>query len=588
MQTTKIHQLLTAPISKTSDPRTLFWLALSLALAVILNVPAWQEAFSSQYVVQDDARQHLFWMQRFLDPELFPGDLIADYFQSVAPTGYTAFYQMMAALGIDPWLLHKILPMVLSAIATCYCFGVTLEIFPVPLAGFISSLLLNQNLCLTDNLVSGTPRAFLYPIFLAFLYYLLRRQLLCCLIAIAFLGLFYPQLLLVSAGVLALQLIRFDNGKLSLSFDRADWIFSLSGLSVAVLTILLYAFKQASIFGPIITATEARKLPEFLLGGRVAFFVDNPFEFWLTKERSGIFPDADKMLQPILILTGLFLPAIFKRSHRFPLVDLVSSKIKILPQIALVSISLFLAAHAVLFKLHHPNRYTQHSLRVVLAISAGIALTIILNSILVLIQNPAKLRFRNRRIGAVLLIILLVFGSPNILILVGYRFPDPNYITGKESELYEFFAKQPKDSLIASLAWEANNIPSFSQRSILVSREYALPYHVGYYRQFRQRTLDLIRAQYSENIADIQNLIEKYQVNFWLLEAQAFTPEYLLENRWLRSYKPTVNEVAASLERGNKPALKSSIDRCRVFETQNHKLLVLQAECLKKMGNPKK
>jgi len=53
-------------------------------------------------MVQDDARQHVFWMQRFLDPALFPRDLIADYFQSVAPAGYTAIYQMMAGVGINP------------------------------------------------------------------------------------------------------------------------------------------------------------------------------------------------------------------------------------------------------------------------------------------------------------------------------------------------------------------------------------------------------------------------------------------------------------------------------------------------------
>jgi hypothetical protein len=34
---------------------------------------------------------------------------------------------------------------------------------------------------------------------------------------------------------------------------------------------------------------------------------------------------------------------------------------------------------------------------------------------------------------------------------------------------------QPQDIRIASLAEEANNIPTFAQRSILVGREYAIP-----------------------------------------------------------------------------------------------------------------
>lgn len=86
---------------------------------------------------------------------------------------------------------------------------------------------------------------------------------------------------------------------------------------------------------------------------------------------------------------------------------------------------------------------------------------------------------------------------------------------------------QPQDIRIASLAEEANNIPTFAQRSILVGREYAIPYHWGYYRQFRQRTLHLIRAQYSGDWATLQNFARKYGVDFWLLEKSAFALEYL-------------------------------------------------------------
>ncbi|MCY7279006.1 MAG: hypothetical protein LH702_36035, partial [Phormidesmis sp. CAN_BIN44] len=64
-----------------------FWLGLSLAFAALYGGLSLQEAFSSEYVIQDDARVYLIWMQRFLDSELFPHDLMADYFQSVTPGG---------------------------------------------------------------------------------------------------------------------------------------------------------------------------------------------------------------------------------------------------------------------------------------------------------------------------------------------------------------------------------------------------------------------------------------------------------------------------------------------------------------------
>jgi len=81
-------------------------------------------------------------------------------------------------MGINPLLLNKLLPPVLGVLTTGYCFGVCLEMLPLPGAGFTATLLLNQIIWMKDDLVSATPRAFAYPLFLAFLYYLLRRSLL--------------------------------------------------------------------------------------------------------------------------------------------------------------------------------------------------------------------------------------------------------------------------------------------------------------------------------------------------------------------------------------------------------------------------
>ena len=67
-------------------------------------------------------------MQRFIDSELFPNDLIADYFQSQAPIGYSSIYKLMASLGIHPFLFNKIVPVILSLITTIYCFLFTLYI----------------------------------------------------------------------------------------------------------------------------------------------------------------------------------------------------------------------------------------------------------------------------------------------------------------------------------------------------------------------------------------------------------------------------------------------------------------------------
>ena len=132
----RIRLLLVSPLTAKLDYRFGLWFFLSLLIAVYMAWAPLQKALSNEYVIQDDARQHVFWMQRFIDSELFPHNLLADYFQSVAPPGYTWLYQGFAGLGVETILLHKLLPLPapaapiyslciwdLLAIATCaFCW----------------------------------------------------------------------------------------------------------------------------------------------------------------------------------------------------------------------------------------------------------------------------------------------------------------------------------------------------------------------------------------------------------------------------------------------------------------------------------
>lgn len=570
----RLHKFLTAPIAKTFNSQIVFWFSLSLTFAAIYGLLGLRIAFSSEYVVQDDARQHVFWMWRFLDPTLFPNDLIADYFQSVDPLGYTTIYRLFALLGIDPIVLSKFLPIVLGLITTGYCFGICLELLPVPMAGFIASLLLNQNIWMGDDLVSATPRAFVYPLFVAFLYYVLRRQRLQCLVAIALLGVFYPPLLFIEAGILILGLLRWEGWLPRLSENRLDYRFCLPGLGVALLVMLPYAL-NSSEFGPVVTGIEARALPEFNRGGRIPFFDDDPWDFWLYGRDSGIMKQG---FEPLLSWTGLLLPILLQYPSRFPLVKQIASRVTLLPQIILASIGMFLVAHILLYKVFAPSRYTRYSLRLVIILAAGMALTVILDAVWRWARQQAKPT--GQRLFLVLGLTALL-GGALVLYPSFLEFPKTNYIVGKKPALYEFFQEQPKDILIASLSREADNLPPFSKRSILVGWEYANPYHVGYYSQIRQRATDMIRAQYSQDLAEVQNFIRTYRVNFLLLDANSFTPEYLSTNRWFRQWKPIAKNVLAQMEQGITPALSNVMDRCAVFDTES--LVVLEADCIAKV-----
>src|ERR671933_1124249 len=244
--------LVNATAPKASRRTVIFWFCLSLMVSAIYAGWALQKAFSSEYVVQDDARVYLIWMQRFLDADLLRGDLIADYLQSVTPWGYATLYRLMATVGIPPLLFSKLLPMVLGLLTTGYCFALCLQLLPIPMAGFISTLLLNQSIWLKDDLISATPRGFLYPLLLALLYYLLQKSWWPVCTITLLLGAFYPPGVLLAAGLLFLQLVidaLSRRGKIlppppALTKEglfRRDYLFCLTGVGVAFLVMLSYA-----------------------------------------------------------------------------------------------------------------------------------------------------------------------------------------------------------------------------------------------------------------------------------------------------------------------------------------------------------
>ncbi|MEG3870939.1 hypothetical protein QUB36_00645 [Microcoleus sp. AT8-B1] len=570
----RLHKFLTATVDRTSRSHTIFWLTLSLTFATVYAVLGLKQVFSAEYMVQDDARQHVFWMMRFVDPELFPNDFIANYFQSVAPAGYSTLYKLAATVGIHPLLFHKILPLFLGLISTYYCFGLCLEMLPVPMTGFIASLLLNQHMWMTDDLASTTPRAFIYPIFLAFLYYLSRSSLLPCLGAIALIGLFYPPYALVAAGILVLRLLCWKNGGLRLSGDRTNYLFCSTGLGLIFLVMLPYALDNSE-FGPTYTAAEAKQMAEFAPGGRNAFFRPNPVDYWLTGRGSGMFPKS--LFTPVTHCVALLFPLLLFLRSVFPLANQIQSKIWLLLQLFLASSAMFFAAHATIFKLYQPGRYTAYSLRFIVVLITAIALTLIIDGVGHWASKTATI-FHLKNIVALITTATIAIAVVLYPALVK-KFPTVGYVEGKMPALYKFFEQQPKDILIASIATDTDHLPTFSQRSVLVAKEYAVPYQKGYYSRYLQRLNDLIRAQYTPDRAVLQNFINQYGVDFWMIDRNALSLQYIKDDGWLNQFD-SIPEASLSLEQGKIPALASAMTSCAVF--QNEILVVLDASCIVK------
>ncbi|MGV0105524.1 Glycosyltransferase RgtA/B/C/D-like domain-containing protein [Nostoc sp. DSM 114160] len=566
-----LQKVLTAPIiqkSKQNQSRltVIFWYSLSLTFAVGYISMGLRQAFTGKYIVSDDAREYISWVYRYFNPDLFPGDLIADYFQSVTPIGYGIVYKIISALNIDPILFGKIFPLVLGLITTSYCFVVCMEILPVPMAGFLASLLLNQSLCLHDDLFSATPRDFIYPLVLAFIYYLIRSSVFGVLIVFALQCLIYPIIGFINLLILLLRLFRWQNGQITISHNRKDFILFVAATITAGILILPYTI-QSSQFGPTITAAVARTMPEYWDGGRFRYFTHNIISFWFDGRDSGFFA----LIAPPQLLFGLLLPIILKFQSHFLLAKQVKDEVKLLLQVVIASLIMFFTAHALAFKLHWPSRYTHHTFKIVLALAAAISITLILD---------ATFRWSRQNGRQILILGTITILSAGLVLYPSSLkvFPKTPYLEGQAPTLYNFLQKQPQNIVIASTSQEADNIPIFAQRTILVGKEYALPIHTKYYAQFRQRMIDLINAQYTDDINQVKDFIQKYHVTFWLLERSAFLPEYITKNTWLQQYQPAAQQANANLQK-TLPVLATLINSCAVIETDN--LVLLKTECIK-------
>ncbi|HHP7232126.1 MAG TPA: hypothetical protein ACFCUY_14860 [Xenococcaceae cyanobacterium] len=544
------------------------WWVLSLIVPFYYGLLSLTYSFSQDYVIQDDGRLHIVWLQTYTDSQLFPDDAIANYYTTIAPVGFKAFYWLLAQLGIEPLILGKILPLFLALVTTIYLFRFTLLIFPVPAAGFWVTLFLNQNFWLKDDLVSAAPRAFVYPLFAAFLYYLIKRSLVGCCVVFLLEGLFYPQILLVSLGIAILRLFIFKTRKIQFTVSKKDYFISLFGLIVTIGVGLFFSNTVSQQWGDLTTVQQMQIMPEFNLNGRREYFGVDLISFYF-RGASGL----RAPLYPPIIWLSTLLPFVINLSN------IKKLNFNILGQILVSSIGLFILAHLLFHKLYLPSRYTYYSLRFLMVIASGIVLVVLLNKLNAWLvnfkqQQPIINSLISQAVSFFLCLAILIPAIPSLVL------DCQNWIVGKSPEIYQFLATQPKDVLVASISQEADNIPAFTQRSILVSPEYALPYHLDYYSLLRTRAIAIVQAQYSFALKDIQQTIKEYNIDFWLLDKNAFNLDYLPQQQWLinSSFASEVQAIIKQQKQDSSYALAKLLPECTVAESVNN--LLLNADCI--------
>ncbi|MEA5465787.1 hypothetical protein [Leptothoe sp. PORK10 BA2] len=554
-------------------------LFISLLFALVYGLMATQQAFSTPYVIQEDARHYLFWMDRFANPKAFPNDLIADYLQSIAPMGYKFFFQIASQLTtLEPQTIAKLLPVILGTITAGFFYQLTLTVFPLPLTGVIASVMLSQSMWCAQDVSSGSPRGFVMPLLVPLLLCFMRQQWWLSLFCLGLLALIYPPVALVTGTLYVAHAIRFSSIGQARQFNQIvdpDKLW-LAGWAIFIVALgILPSYFSSQGFGPTVTMAQAHTLPEFQPGGRHPFFRDNFLYYWLgwLSSHSGLFKRS--MFTPITMLAALFIWPMYLNKRRFGLLQAIRPTWRLFIKLTIVSLFWFVMAYVIAFKLFMPVRYTGYSFLVMVPILSAIAWTAILDwSCGYFAQRP-----RWQTLG--LPLVLLTIGLPLFFYypLLINNFPKPNNVVGTQAAIYEYLQAQPQETMVVSVDTEANNIPSFGKRSVLMAPEYGNAFHLGYYYPMKKSASALLKAHYTNDPALVRQFIEQYGVSLWLVHRQAFDPQYLRDQKyWTNNYQALTAEMLTQLQQGQTPMLQGAVDNCTRLETDQFWLL--ESSCI--------
>jgi hypothetical protein len=416
------------------------------------------------YRIDGDARQHVFWTHKFTDPELFPGDPLVEFISSPRfdPLGYQALYYAGVQV-VDPLLLSKLLGAGLSLILGALAFRVGRRTAG-PLAGTLC-LLAMAFLSFDDQRIA-LPRAFAFCILILAILAVIEHRPLLAGLSLVLSALFYPPAVL-SVGVLFPLLLLREGGTLPIRVGRLLLPVGMPALVALTVILLSTRFIDADLTGNLVTRAQSLEMPEFHEGGRNVFWREDPVAFYLGGggySRSACDLLASEIYVPLLVV--LVLLVVLRRRFICPPVLLVMT---------VSSALLFVLAHAVLFTLYQPNRYTAFTWPTALGLLVGINLATVLSPWLRRFQAPL---LRGAFPLAALLLLTIIASA------VTRKSAAPEEATLR---LHAVVGELPKDVLLAGHPRVLDDIPLRSLRSVLINRELSLAWYQGYYQRIKPR-----------------------------------------------------------------------------------------------------
>ncbi len=254
-----------------------FDLLLAAGLSGVVFILAHLQALTNPYVVNDDVRQQLFWMWQWLDPELFKGDLLANYARDYVPWGVKGLY-WLASWVTDPISFSKVLPGLLFVFLALCLYRIGLKLGDRRLAWTTVAVYWLMPFFL-GNLAGGLARAFAAPL-LAFFWLCWQEEKPWGMGAALLLqALFIPYIFLVCTLAAGLAWLASRTGRTGAPpFPARPVHFLLLTAGVGLVEFMNLTYTTDG-FGPLVSYADMVNRPEFYAGGRYTI-LPVPSIFW--------------------------------------------------------------------------------------------------------------------------------------------------------------------------------------------------------------------------------------------------------------------------------------------------------------------
>jgi hypothetical protein len=472
----------------------------SVLIAVVLWIGPWLLRVDLFY---DDAAHHVFWLYRYADPALFPGDISIEYFKTSAPWGYRALYFLVAPI-LDPQLaaeLMSVLLLVASGVLV-WRIGLCAGWYETEATGLLAIVALAVFLSLQKDLLPpiAFQRSFSLPLLLLTMWALVSHRYAWVGVSWLAAALLYPVVLPVQGLTAAVVFL----GDLQANRRMPPrWIWN-AALGAIALLIAAIGMPVPAEVGPAYTYAQAMQMPEFGSQGRLRMYEDGALAYWLDGHRAGLGWSPRRLL---LIGAAVALAATLGRLRSIPLAAWA---------MAGTGIGLWAAMRAfpeqLMFGLYLPNRHPKWALAVfgILALATAAAAAYEGVARWWRTRHPENEALPRRG---------LVIGAP--LIVAAVLLPNAidvwnRPLDGDLERAYAFIAELPPDTLVAAHPDLGDFVPLRTRRSVLTSSEISMAWMQGYYAVMKPRVEASLRAAYATRIEEMDAALEPFGVDVML------------------------------------------------------------------------